>query len=86
MVDSDDDSSDESDVHDDEEEREKELNRESMKGITLGGGEDAEDETPIEQLMESFDKIRRKWETHWQAGLRYYTQIGLLEGDDTDEN
>ena len=72
-VDSDDDDSDESDVHDGGEEREGELDEEPMEGITLGGGEGAEDETPVEQLAESFDEIRRKWETHWQAGLRYYT-------------
>ena len=58
-----------------------------MEGVMLGGGEGAEDEdeTPVEQLVEKFADIREKWEQRWQAGLRYYTQVGLAEGDEADE-
>ena len=63
------------------------LDGEPMEGVMLGGGEGAEDEdeTPVEQLVEKFADIREKWEQRWQAGLRYYTQVGLAEGDEADE-
>jgi len=82
---SDEDDSGESD--DDGGERAGGLDREPMEGVALGGGEGAEDEneTPVEQLAEKFADIRRKWEKRWQAELRYYTQVGLAEGDKANE-
>ena len=63
------------------------LDREPMEEVALGGGKRAEDEdeTPVQQVTEKFADIRRKWEKRWQAGLRYYTQVGLAEGDEADE-
>ena len=60
---------------------------EPMEGVMLGGGKGTEDEdkTPVEQLVEKFADIREKWEKRWQARLRYYTQVGLAEGDEADE-
>jgi hypothetical protein len=83
------DGSDESDVDEGSSESEGASEAEPMEEITLDGGEGAEgaeneDETPVEQLGESFDEIRKRWEKHWQAGIRYYTQVGLLEAEEEE--
>jgi hypothetical protein len=86
LEDDDEDSDNESDVEESGGAIEGELEAEPMEEVTLDGGEGAEneDETPVEQLAESFDEIRKKWEKHWQAGIRYYTQVGLLEAEEEE--
>jgi hypothetical protein len=82
----DDDEDGESDVDERGGGSEGELNAEPMEEITLDGGEGAEneDDTPVDQLAESFDEIRRRWQRHWEAGIRYYTQVGLVEADEEE--
>jgi hypothetical protein len=86
LEDDDEDSDDESDVEESGGAIEGGSEAEPMEEVTLDGGEGAEneDETPVEQLAESFDEIRKKWEKHWQAGIRYYTQVGLLEAEEEE--
>ena len=87
-VDSEEDDSGASDRHDDSGERKGRFDGEPMEEIDLGGGGGAEeeDETPIQQLAGTFNDIRRKYEKRWDAGLRYYTQVGHLEGDESSED
>jgi hypothetical protein len=42
-----------------------------------------EKEVPAEKdFAESLNKIRKRWEGCWQAGIRYYIKVGSIEGDE----
>jgi hypothetical protein len=86
LEDDDEDSDEESDVEESGGAIEGGSEAEPMEEVTLDGGKGAEneDETPVEQLAESFDEIRKRWEKHWQAGIRYYTQVGHLAAEEEE--